>query len=156
MGYTVENCSNCNKLFNYPGFGSKYCPACKKIDEENKEKVKEYLREHGTANMFEITQATGVSDKDIKQFLRDGMLEIPDGSPVYIKCESCGCDIRSGRWCPACAARINTDLKGAYAGVGDVPKEKVTGKMHFFGKWRHKGEERKRDSHKKDDHKKDS
>ncbi|MBO7353261.1 MAG: hypothetical protein J6U61_03280 [Lachnospiraceae bacterium] len=87
-------------MFTYPGFGSKYCPDCRKIDEENRDKVKEYLREHGTANMVEISENTGVSKHDINQYLRDGMLEIPEGSPIYIKCEKCGCDIRSGRWCP--------------------------------------------------------
>ena len=133
MGYSVEVCHHCKRIFNYPGFGSMYCPECLKIDEENKNKVKKFLRDHGNANMYQIALATGVSEKDIKQYLRDGMLEIPDGSPIYIKCENCGCDIRSGRWCPSCAARMSNDLKSAYAGVGDVPKEQVTGKMRFFG-----------------------
>ena len=134
MGCTVEKCEHCQRLFNYPGFGSKYCPECLKIDEANRDKVKEFLREHGNANMYEISLATGISEKDIKQYLRDGMLEIPEGSPVYIKCEACGCDIRSGRWCPACAARLSTDLKGVLVSVGEVPKENMKGKMRFLGK----------------------
>ncbi|MBR4724159.1 MAG: flagellar protein [Lachnospiraceae bacterium] len=134
MGFTVETCGHCQRLFNYPGFGSKYCPDCRKIDEENRNIVKEYLREHGQANMYEISIATGVPEADIKQYLRDGMLEIPEGSPIYIKCEACGCDIRYGKWCPACAARLSSDLKGCLIGVGDVPKEKMSGKMRFLGK----------------------
>ncbi len=137
MGVTVETCNHCKRLFNYPGFGSKYCPECRKIDEGNREKVKEYLREHGMANMYEISLATEVPEKDIKQYLRDGMLEIPEGSPIYIKCEGCGCDIRSGRWCPACAARLSKEFKGAFVGVGDVPKPVMNGKMRFLG--RHQG-----------------
>lgn len=138
MAFSVEACQNCKNLFNYPGFGSKYCPECRKIDEENRAKVKEYLREHGQANMYEISLATEVSEKNIKQYLRDGMLEIPDGSPIYIKCESCGCDIRSGRWCPACAAKMSSEFKVMFVGVGDTPKEKLSGKMRFLGKHKEK------------------
>jgi len=134
MGISVEACENCGNLFHYPGFGTKYCPACRKIDEENREKVKAYIKENGSANMYQISLATGIPQKLIKQYLRDGMLEIPEGSPIYIKCEGCGCDIRSGRWCPECAVRLNNDLKAVYFGTGEVPKERVRGKMYFLGK----------------------
>jgi len=134
MNISVECCRNCKRLFKYPGFGNKYCPDCMKIDEENREKVKAFLRENGQSNMYEISLGTGVSEKDIKQYLRDGMLEIPEGSPIYIKCESCGCPIRSGRWCPDCAKRLEEDLKGTYVGVGEVPKMYVDGRMHFLNR----------------------
>ena len=129
MNITVEVCRKCKKLFNYSGFGLKYCPGCMKEDEKNREKVKEYLRENGAANMYQISEATGVSEHAIKIYLREGMLEIPEGSPIYIKCEKCGCDIRSGRWCPECAANRSKELKGCF--VGDRPKTKLEGKMRF-------------------------
>ncbi len=133
MSISVEACIKCRRLFTYPGFGMKYCPDCMKADEHDRQLVKDYLREHGTASMYQISDATGVSDKAIRQYLRDGMLEIPEGSPIYIKCEKCGCDIRSGRWCPACAAKMSADLRGCFAGVGDVPKT-TSGKMHFLNR----------------------
>ena len=83
--------------------------------------------------MYEIADATGVSENIIRQYLRDGMLEIPEGSPIYIKCEKCGCDIRSGRWCPSCAAKLSSDMKGMFAGIGDKPKTSSQGKMRFIG-----------------------
>ena len=134
MAFSTEVCRKCKRLFTYPGFGSKYCPDCRKIDEENRDKVKEYLREHGTANMVEISENTGVSTHDINQYLRDGMLEIPEGSPIYIKCEKCGCDIRSGRWCPECAATLSKELKGMFVGIGEKPRVKLEGKMRFLRK----------------------
>lgn len=134
MGITTEVCISCGKLFLYPGFGSKYCPLCKRVDDENRDKVKAYLREHGAANMYQIADATGVPESVVKSYLRDGTLEIPENSPIYIKCELCGCDIRSGRWCPSCAATLSNGFKGIYAGVGDVPKNKSTGKMRFLGR----------------------
>ncbi len=135
MAITTEVCEVCKKMFLYPGFGVKYCSACREKDIENQQAVKEYLRAHGAATVFEISEATGISEKIIKQYLRDGMLEVPEGSPMYIKCEACGCDIRSGRWCPSCAAHLSNGLKGCFVGVGDIPKES-SGKMRFIGKRR--------------------
>ena len=131
MKISVEVCRKCRKLFNYPGYGLKYCPACMKEDEANRDKVKTFLRENGAANMYEISMGTGVPEHVIKAYLREGMLEIPEGSPIYIKCEKCGCDIRSGRWCQECAAKLSADLKGCFAGVGEKPKVKLEGKMRF-------------------------
>ncbi len=132
MAITVETCEGCKNLFHYPGFGAKYCPKCRDADRENQQRVKEYIKENGASNMYQISDATGVPTKTIKQYLRDGMLEIPEGSPIYIQCESCGCDIRSGRWCPACAARMSGELKGLYVGVGETPKKRASGKMRFL------------------------
>ncbi len=139
MGFTVECCENCGNLFNYPGFGAKYCSRCRGEDEKNRNAVKEFLRSNGNANLYEISIATGVPEKVVKQYLRDGMLEIPQGSGIYIKCEMCGCDIRSGRWCPSCAAKLSIGLKGNYVGVGDVAKDSMgPGKMRFLGRDRDK------------------
>ncbi len=132
MAASTEVCLRCKRLFTYPGFGSMYCQECRVIDEENRQRVKEFLNEHGAANMYEICEATGLKESMIRQYLRDGMLEIPENSPVFIKCERCGCDIRSGRWCPECAAQMTADLKGGYVGVGDKPKKDVSGKMRFL------------------------
>ena len=133
MEYTVEVCKNCRRLFKYYGFGSKYCPECAQVDQENRDKVKAYIREHGPDNKYEIAVATGIPESEIDQYLRDGMLEIPENSAVFIKCESCGCDIRSGRWCAECAARMsNSGQKAVYIATGETPKS--AGKMRFIGK----------------------
>ena len=139
MPVTIETCIKCKKLFHYAGFGTKFCPKCRDEDEKIRARIKEFLRENGMANMYEISVATGVPEKMIKQYLKEGMLEIPEGSPIYLKCESCGCDIRSGRWCPACATRMSNELKGTFIAVGDVPKVPVMkGKMRFLDRNRGK------------------
>ena len=132
MEYTVEVCKNCRRLFKYYGFGSKYCPECAEIDRKQRDKVREYIRKNGPDNKYEISLATGIPETEIDQYLRDGMLEIPEDSAVFIKCESCGCDIRSGRWCSECAARMSKGEKAVYIATGEKPK--TGGKMRFFGK----------------------
>lgn len=134
MGITsnIQACTDCKALFQYPGFGAKLCPACKKKEEEMFEKVKTFLNEHGPATYAVIAEETGISETTIKQWLKDGRLEVPEGSDIYIKCEHCGCNIRSGRYCPSCAAELTKELKGLYSGnIGEVPRN-TTGKMRFL------------------------
>ena len=75
--------------------------------------------------------ATGVSVKTIQKFLYQGRIEIPDGSDSYIKCQMCGADIRYGRFCPDCMAKLNKENQTAVY-VGEKPKHKRdrNGKMH--------------------------
>ena len=125
---------DCKRLFIYPGFGPRLCQDCRKNEEELFKKVKDFLNEHGAANYYEISVATGIPEETVKQWLKDGRLEVPENSAVYIKCERCGCDIRSGRYCPACAAELTKEFKGVYTGaIGEVPKNRQ-GKMRFLGR----------------------
>lgn len=130
-------CVRCKRMFTYLGFGHFYCPPCKKLDEVDFSKVKEYIYEHGTAPAFEVSENTGVSLDRITQYLREGRLEIPETSPIFIKCEMCSTDIRSGRLCPECASKLTKAMKITMnfdeEQVGQVPK-KFNGKMRFFGK----------------------
>lgn len=130
----VEVCKKCGRMFNYGGYGGVYCGACKKEDIDNFDKIRTYIREHGASNMYELTLATGVEEKEIRRYLRESRLEIPDNSDFFIKCEVCGCDIKSGRYCPSCAANLSKDLQSALVEVGEKPKTKGDAKMRFIGK----------------------
>jgi len=62
-------CVRCKRMFTYLGYGHFYCPVCKKIDEADFAKVKEYIYENGTeeANwpepLFPVLCTRGVNDK---------------------------------------------------------------------------------------------
>ena len=60
-----------------------------------------------------------------------GRIEIPDGSGSYIKCQMCGAEIRYGRFCPECSAKLSRD-NSSMVYVGEKPKHKMdyNGKMH--------------------------
>lgn len=134
-----KSCQRCGRIFNYSGFGHLYCPACKKIDDDAFQKVKDYIFENGVATALEVSEATDISMRHIERYLREGRLEIPEGSPIYIKCEKCGADIRSGRFCQECATRMSAELRMALDfddyQVGDKPKaKKQDGKMRFLSR----------------------
>ena len=139
--YTGDNegetkiCDRCGRIFLYYGFGHYYCPACKILDEEDFTKVKDYIYDHGVASALEVSENTGISLDRINQYLREGRLEIPEESPIFIKCEMCSTDIRSGRLCQECASKLShamrIEMNFDDTQIGRVPK-KLTGKRRFI------------------------
>lgn len=133
----LRACRRCRRLFEYMNIGYGLCPGCAKIDNEAFRKVKDYLMENQTATAQQISAAVGVSVGAIYQYLRDGRIEIPENSPIYIKCEMCHGDIRYGRFCPECAVKAQKELNKGTAiidiyEIGEKPKHKETGKMHTY------------------------
>ena len=127
-------CPKCGELMRY-AFGEVFkCDNCGAEELTSFGKVRKYIEAHGPSNAANISDGTGVPVSTINRYLREGRIEIPDGSDSYIKCEDCGAEIRYGRYCPACAAKHN---KGQNVGIfnseaGEVPKHKrdAYGKMH--------------------------
>ena len=108
------------------------------------QKVKDYIVEHGTATAEEISKEVGVSEGTILQYLRDGRIEIPENSPIFIKCEKCHCDIRYGRYCQECASKMKGELKKGTAAidlyeVGEKPTIHTAARMHTYHKERERG-----------------
>ncbi len=128
-------CVRCKRMFTYLGYGHFYCPMCRKTDEEDFKKVKDYIFENGTAPAMEVSEKTGISLERINQYLKEGRLEIPENSPIFIKCEMCYVDIRSGRLCPDCASKLTHAMREKMnfddEQIGPVPR-KLTGKMRFL------------------------
>lgn len=133
MAITTEACPECRKLFLYPGVGPKICQACQSKDESQFSIIRNYLRENGSANAQELELATGIPAKVITGYLRAGRLEIPENSNAFIKCECCGTDIKSGKYCTECATRMHIELTSACVGlIGEKPKSSE--RMRFLGR----------------------
>lgn len=126
-------CSKCGGEVEFRGHGEYRCKACGNVEMDDFGKVKKYINENGPTPALIIAENTGVAMDRINQFLRQGRVEIPENSEVYIRCEKCGTEIRFGRFCPACASKLSKDLKGVFE-VGEVPKKKPEGdgKMRFL------------------------
>lgn len=97
----VKVCVRCKKMFQYIT-GPTVCPKCKQIEEEQFQKVKEYLRENPGATMNTVSEETHVSVKLIQSFLKQGRLEVVPGSPMMLSCERCGASIVTGKYCNKC------------------------------------------------------
>ena len=128
-------CSVCGAEVKYKGLGEYICVACGNVERDDFAKVRHFIDVHGPSSAIVISEGTGVPVSMINTFLKDGRVEIPEGSKVYITCESCGTEIRYGRYCSACATRLSNQLQGVFE-AGAEPKKRTDadGKMHFLGR----------------------
>ncbi len=126
-------CENCGGLLKDAGLGIYVCSQCGHEMLSEFGKVKKYIEDNGPSNAYNISQGTGISVSKIDRYLREGRIEIPDGSESYISCEMCGVDIRYGRYCPVCATKLKKTLKSALmpSEIGEIPKR--NGKMRYMG-----------------------
>lgn len=117
----VRNCRSCGKLYNYVGGTYRnLCPNCISALEDKFQLVKEYIDEHHSAIMSEISEECGVSVKQIEQWVREERLFFSEDSPMGIACEGCGKTIKTGRFCEACKSSMVNQLDSAYK------KDKIT------------------------------
>ncbi|NLW22201.1 MAG: MerR family transcriptional regulator [Tissierellia bacterium] len=121
----VRNCSRCGKIYAYDGFN--ICIKCRREEEEEFKKVKEYLRENPGANVAEVSEETGVEAKRIIEFLKQGRLEIKDEHNILLTCERCGTSIRTGRFCDKCTIEMTREFKQSIGG-GKDPKSVSNGR----------------------------
>ena len=108
----VMNCKGCKRLFNYMG-GLQLCGACKDELERKFQEVKEYINNHPHSSIAAVAEETEVTTKQIKQWIREERLAFSEDSMQGIECEQCGTMIRSGRYCDACKAKLQSELRSA-------------------------------------------
>lgn len=104
----IKNCTRCRKIYQYDGF--KICHSCRKEDDLDFQKVKEYLEEYPGANISNVVEATGVNTRKVIEFLKEGRLEIEGGGTIILECEKCGISISTGRFCEKCIGGLQREL----------------------------------------------
>jgi predicted RNA-binding Zn-ribbon protein involved in translation (DUF1610 family) len=129
-----KRCPSCDVEMRYVYGETFECPVCGRKELSDFGKVREFLDRNGPQPASVIADGTGVSLLVINNYLKQGRVEIPDGSDVYIKCQSCGTDIRYGRFCPECMMKITSNIGRAMCNpdMGEKPKIKrdAAGTMH--------------------------
>ncbi|WP_339804541.1 TIGR03826 family flagellar region protein [Paenibacillus sp. FSL R5-0744] len=107
----LDNCPRCGRLFvkNLMGL----CQPCIKELEHEYEICVDYLRENKGTNIQELSDATGISIKEITRFIREGRISIANAPNMMYPCEVCGTLIRDGHMCDSCRSRLRKDLSNA-------------------------------------------
>lgn len=107
----IENCPRCGKIFvkNIRGV----CYACMKELDQQCNQCIEYLRENRQCMIQELSEATGVSVKQITLFIREGRISIADNPKLAYSCEVCGTMIREHKICDGCRQRLAKGIKDA-------------------------------------------
>ncbi|WP_169084576.1 TIGR03826 family flagellar region protein [Paenibacillus sp. PL91] len=105
----LDNCPRCGKLFakNFRDV----CPSCMREIDKEYELCANFLREFKGSIITEVSDATGVSIKQITKFIREGRISIVNAPNMSYPCESCGTLIRDHHLCDSCRHRIDKDKK---------------------------------------------
>ena len=107
----VRNCRKCGRIYNYIG-GAPLCPACKQLEEDDFQLVKNYLYENPA--LTQVSTDLEMSVEKIKRFLKEGRLEITnDDGNLILECETCGKSIKSGRFCAECERDLAAGFRTA-------------------------------------------
>mgnify|MGYP000574973051 FL=1 len=123
---SVKQCKQCGRLFE--SFGENLCPRCVEEMEESYAKVKDYVYDHPDANVFDVSKETGVPEKTVLEFLREGRLSM---NAAELECEECGAPITCGRFCSECKNKLENVLMSAYRPPKKEEKNPPTGRMHI-------------------------
>lgn len=130
----VRNCKRCGKIYNYTG--SAVCNNCLRQEQEDFEKIREYLFRNPNSSAAEVSEALGIELKVISRFLKEGRLEadyirMSDEDSV-LTCEKCGRPIKSGRFCENCVREMQSDFSKAIKPTIEQTKSFQPGKVHTF------------------------
>ncbi len=104
-------CAKCGGVMVFRGVGEYECENCGYVDYDDYGKARNYVEKHMGANAAEVSKATGVSQKSIRDMLKEARLEIAPNSTFFLRCEICGSPIRWGRFCAKCETTHHRDLE---------------------------------------------
>lgn len=109
----LAHCANCDKVF--VKTIRNICHTCYLEEEKMFDKVYAFLRikENRSATLREVHEATGVPEKTIIRFVKEGRLRTAKFTNLTYPCDSCGAPITSGKLCKNCVSKIEADLEVA-------------------------------------------
>ncbi len=125
-GFSMRNCPKCGNVFTY--VRNPICKECQEKEDEIFESVRFYIKENGDKTLEEVAEATDVSIKKILKYIKEGKIELADGTAIELPCDGCGRPIRGGKYCPACADKI----KNRFASNFSKPVQQVQQKKSIM------------------------
>ena len=132
MGMDLINCKKCGRAFMKDG--NDFCRRCRSDTEDEYRIVKQYVYDNPGATILEVHEATGVAEKLILQYLREGRLEITDDTNFVLDCQRCGTSIKSGKYCENCTHEMAKEFQSAMKPVKREEKKpdaaKKSQRMH--------------------------
>lgn len=105
----IRNCERCGKAYVKNAPLQVLCPRCIALEDEEFEKVKEYLRKHPGTSVDDLAKELDIPAETIVRFMESGRLEVKGGSGL--SCRSCGKPIEKGTMCADCQNSLLRDLQ---------------------------------------------
>ena len=125
----TKNCRICGRVFSHPR--NTLCPECMIRDEEDFQKVREFLKEFPGSKIDKVEEYTQVSRRKILKYLKEQRIELAENSPDLLKCAKCGSPIRTGMYCADCYRKFTNEVKSIYS-TNSLEKDNDSSvKMHI-------------------------
>ncbi|MFS1514802.1 flagellar protein [Chengkuizengella sp. SCS-71B] len=105
----LNNCINCGRLF--VKNVSNICPRCVEDINQQYERCTEYIKENRACTIYELSEETDVSVRQITQFIHEGRILIGELVNLGYPCNSCGQLIKVGKICDNCSLRIAREVR---------------------------------------------
>lgn len=104
-------CEECGGIMIFKGVGEYKCEDCGYLDYDDYGKARNYIEKHPGVTSAQVSEATGVTQKAIREMLKEERLEIAPNSNAFLTCEICGKPIRSGRYCSKCETAYHREIE---------------------------------------------
>lgn len=106
----LANCKECGSLF-VQNLRS-ICTSCYRKQEEDYKSVSLYMRkkQNRMATLIEVCEQTGVAEKKVRQFIREGRLIVTSFPNLGYPCDSCGTMIQMNRICRSCKQELEGEI----------------------------------------------
>ncbi|MFD2369398.1 TIGR03826 family flagellar region protein [Brevibacillus sp. GCM10020057] len=107
----LANCSRCDALFVQAV--RDICPKCYQTVEQEYERCARFLRkrENRGSNIYQVSEATNVSVKQITKFIKEGRITVAGNPNLAYPCEGCGTAlIQTGTLCESCINNLKHDI----------------------------------------------
>lgn len=118
-------CKKCGGVMVYRGLGEYCCEDCRTLDYDNYGKTRNYIEQNPGASAVDVEKKAGVSRSAIREMLKEARFEVKDGAKSFLRCESCGKELQSGRYCRECE-------KSIHLAIEKEQRERIRENMHGF------------------------
>ena len=95
----LSKCKWCGRPFQSTGMN--FCPKCMQELDDHYKVVRDYLYDNPNAPIEEVVENTGVPEKVILYYLKEGRLSMVNATGL-LRCEQCGATINFGMLCEKC------------------------------------------------------
>lgn len=120
----LKNCPVCGKVF--VKVVRNLCPECVEAEEREFTEVRDYIKDRPGASVDEIVNVTGIEEKKILRWMREGRIEYSVKGQIGLTCHSCGAPITIGEICNKCSKELSGRLNSISKGMFGAPKTEST------------------------------
>jgi len=105
----MRNCERCGKV--YSTSNQRFCPDCVEGDQREFKKVRDFVKDNPKISIEVISEATGVDELKIREYIRQGQLEFASINGPALECSRCGKPIMVGNYCVICQREIQASFQ---------------------------------------------